>query len=55
MERRNFMRLSTVGLVAGIVAPKLVSANTYKPYKGPRTLDNIVKMKVMETVIIYAF
>ncbi|MEI6145691.1 MAG: twin-arginine translocation signal domain-containing protein, partial [Methylococcales bacterium] len=34
MERRDFMRLSTVGLVAGVVTPGMALATTYKPFKG---------------------
>ncbi len=34
MERRDFMRLSTAGVVAGVVAPTMALANAYKPVKG---------------------
>ena len=34
MDRRDFMRLSTSGVVAGLVAPTMALANTYKPVKG---------------------
>ena len=34
MDRRDFMRLSTSGVVAGVVAPTMALANTYKPVKG---------------------
>jgi len=34
MERRNFMRLSSAGLIASVVAPTMALANTYKPVKG---------------------
>ena len=34
MERRDFIRLSTVGIVAGVVTPTMVLANADKPVKG---------------------
>ena len=34
MERRDFIRLSTVVIVAGVVTPTMVLANADKPVKG---------------------
>ncbi|MFI3223243.1 MAG: desulfoferrodoxin family protein [Methylococcaceae bacterium] len=34
MERRDFMRLSTAGVVASVVTPTMALANAYKPVKG---------------------
>ncbi len=34
MERRDFMRLSTAGVISGVVVPKMVLANADKPVKG---------------------